>query len=120
MGLRPLLGPPCIPRSTPKENFQIPQNGEGTRLELRELPSLAALVQVISLRAALMPEYTFALDDFPFQLDNISDCDVAVFSLNLTIIGTWRSRLALSPVCKVFSAGQGKRRRYVAEVTKAG
>ena len=41
-----------------------------------------------------MPEYTFALDDFPFQLDDISDCDVAVFSLNLTIIGTRRSRLA--------------------------
>ena len=52
MGLRPLLGPPCIPRSTHKENFQIPQNGEGTRLELRELPSLAALGQAISLRAA--------------------------------------------------------------------
>ena len=30
----------------------LPQNGEGTRLELRELPSLAALGQVISLRAA--------------------------------------------------------------------
>ena len=46
---RPPLHPP---RSTPKENFQIPENGEGTRLELRELPSLAALSQVISHRAA--------------------------------------------------------------------
>ena len=53
MGLRPLRGPPCIPpRSTPKERFQLPQYGEGTRLVLRELPSLAALAQVISLRDA--------------------------------------------------------------------
>ena len=40
------------PRSTPKESFQLPQDGEGTRLTLRELPSLAALAQVISLRDA--------------------------------------------------------------------
>ena len=53
MGLRPLLGPPCIPpRSTPKEGFQLPSGGEGTRLTLRELPSLAPLAQVISLRDA--------------------------------------------------------------------
>ena len=45
----PLASPPEAP---PKESFQIPWNGEGTRLELRELPSLAALSQVISLRAA--------------------------------------------------------------------
>ena len=53
MGLRPLRGPPLHPpRSTPKESFQLPSGGEGTRLALRELPSLAPLVQVISLRDA--------------------------------------------------------------------
>ena len=53
MGLRPLLGPPCIPpEAPPKRSVQFPQRGEGTRLVLRELPSLAALTQVISLRAA--------------------------------------------------------------------
>ena len=34
---------------------------------LRELPSLAPLAQVISLRAALMPESAFALNVNPFQ-----------------------------------------------------
>ena len=30
MGLRPLLGPHCIPpRSTPKRDYQLPQCGEG-------------------------------------------------------------------------------------------
>ena len=30
MGLRPLLGPPCIPpEAPPKKGFQLPQNGEG-------------------------------------------------------------------------------------------
>ena len=53
MGLRPLRGPPCIPPEAPlKEGFQLPTGCEGTRLKLRELPSLAALAQVISLRAA--------------------------------------------------------------------
>ena len=53
MGLRPLRGPPLHPpRSTPKESFQRPSGGEGTRLALRELPSLATLAQVISLRDA--------------------------------------------------------------------
>ena len=46
---RPPLHPP---RSTPKEGFQLPSGGEGTRLTLRELPSLAPLAQVISLRDA--------------------------------------------------------------------
>ena len=46
---RPPLHPP---RSTPKESFQRPSGGEGTRLALRELPSLAPLAQVISLRDA--------------------------------------------------------------------
>ena len=53
MGLRPLLGPPCIPpEAPPKRGFQQPWRGEGTRLVLRELPSLATLAQVISLRDA--------------------------------------------------------------------
>ena len=53
MGLRPLLGPPCIPPEAPlKRGFQLPSRGEGTRLALRELPSLATLAQVISLRDA--------------------------------------------------------------------
>ena len=53
MGLRPLRGPPCIPpEAPPKRGFQLPESGEGTRLVLRELPSLATLTQVISLRAA--------------------------------------------------------------------
>ena len=53
MGLRPLLGPPCIPpEAPPKRSVQFPQRSEGTRLVLRELPSLAALAQVISLRDA--------------------------------------------------------------------
>ena len=30
MGLRPLLGPPCIPpEAPPKKSFQLPLNGEG-------------------------------------------------------------------------------------------
>ena len=53
MGLRPLLGPPCIPpEAPPKRSFQLPWRGEGTRLVLRELPSLATLAQAISLRDA--------------------------------------------------------------------
>ena len=53
MGLRPLRGPPCIPPETPpKRSLQFPQGGEGTRLTLRELPSLATLAQAISLRDA--------------------------------------------------------------------
>ena len=53
MGLRPLLGPPCIPpEAPPKKDFQLPLCGESTRLVLRELPSLAPLTQVISLRDA--------------------------------------------------------------------
>ncbi len=46
---RPPLHPP---RSTPEEGYQHPLCCEGTRLELRELPSLATLSQAISLRAA--------------------------------------------------------------------
>ena len=53
MGLRPLRGPPCIPPGAPpKKAFNFLGGGEGTRLVLRELPSLAALAQVISLRDA--------------------------------------------------------------------
>ena len=53
MGLRPLLGPPCIPpEAPPKRGVQLPWRDEGTRLVLRELPSLPALAQVISLRDA--------------------------------------------------------------------
>ena len=53
MGLRPLLGPPCIPpEAPPKSAFNFRQVARATRLVLRELPSLAPLAQVISLRAA--------------------------------------------------------------------
>ena len=53
LGAAPLLGPLCTPPGAPpKKDFQLPMGGEGTRLMLRELPSLAALVQVISLRDA--------------------------------------------------------------------
>ena len=53
MGLRPLLGPPCIPpEAPPKKVFSFQRLTRATRLLLRELPSLAALTQVISLRAA--------------------------------------------------------------------
>ena len=48
MVLRPLLGPLCYPPL----GFQLPWACEGTRLLLRELPSLATLAQVISLRDA--------------------------------------------------------------------
>ena len=49
MGLRPLLGPLCTPPGAPPLGFQLPWDCEGTRLVLRELPSLAAFAQVISL-----------------------------------------------------------------------
>ena len=53
LGAAPLLDPLCTPPGTPpKKDFQLPWNGEGTRLVLRELPSLATLAQVISLRDA--------------------------------------------------------------------
>ena len=51
-GCAPFAAPLASPPKHPQERFQFPQNGEGTRLELRELPSLAPLAQVISLRAA--------------------------------------------------------------------
>ena len=51
-GAAPPPRPPLhSPRNTPW-GFQFPQPGEGTRLVLRELPSLATLAQVISLRDA--------------------------------------------------------------------
>ena len=46
---RPPLHPP---RSTPEEGYQHPLCCEGTRLKLRELPSLTVFSQAISLRAA--------------------------------------------------------------------
>ena len=53
LGAAPLLDPLCTPPGTPpKRDFQLPEWGEGTRLVLRELPSLAPLAQVISLRDA--------------------------------------------------------------------
>ena len=52
MGLRPLLGPPCIPPGAPPEVFSFRKTTRATRLLLRELPSLATLAQVISLHAA--------------------------------------------------------------------
>ena len=60
----PLCTPPGAP---PKKCFQFSSSNEGTRLMLRELPSLALLAQVISLRDALMPEDTFALNASPLQ-----------------------------------------------------
>ena len=44
--------PLCTPPGAPPLGFQLPWDCEGTRLVLRELPSLAALAQVISLRDA--------------------------------------------------------------------
>ena len=68
MGLRPLLGPPCIPpEAPPKKVFSFQRLTRATRLLLRELPSLASLAQVISLRAALMPEDAFALINIRIQ-----------------------------------------------------
>ena len=53
LGAAPLQDPLCTPPGTPpKRGFQLPESGEGTRLVLRELPSLATLAQVISLRDA--------------------------------------------------------------------
>ena len=53
MGLRPLRGPPCIPpEAPPKKVFNYRKRARATRLLLRELPSLAPLAQVISLRDA--------------------------------------------------------------------
>ena len=53
LGAAPLLGPLCTPPGTPpKKCFQFSSSDEGTRLMLRELPSLAPLAQVISLRDA--------------------------------------------------------------------
>ena len=53
LGAAPLLGPLCTPPGTPpKRGFQLPWRDEGTRRVLRELPSLPALAQVISLRDA--------------------------------------------------------------------
>ena len=67
MGLRPLLGPPCIPPEAPPEVFSSRKTARATRLPLRELPSLAVLAQVISLRAALMPEYAFTSINIRFS-----------------------------------------------------
>ena len=67
-GYAPFSAPPCIPpRSTPKRVFRFHKTTRATRHLLRELPSLATLAQVISLRAALMPEETFALNVSPLQ-----------------------------------------------------
>ena len=54
LGDAPLLGPLCTPPGTPlKKVFNFLKTARATRLLLRELPSLAPLAQVISLRAAL-------------------------------------------------------------------
>ena len=53
LGATPLLGPLCTPPGTPlKKAFSFLKTARATRLLLRELPSLAPLAQVISLRAA--------------------------------------------------------------------
>ena len=74
MGLRPLRGPPCIPPEAPlKRAFNFLRVARATRPKLRELPSLAKLAQVISLRAALMPESAFSPINIRFsQLPLIS------------------------------------------------
>ena len=51
-GCAPPRPPLHSPGTPPKKGFQLPESGEGTRLVLRELPSLATLAQVISLRDA--------------------------------------------------------------------
>ena len=51
-GYAPFAAPLASPPKHPQEGFQLPSGGEGTRLALRELPSLAPLAQVISLRDA--------------------------------------------------------------------
>ena len=67
---RPPLHPP---RSTPiRRAFNFLSVARATRHLLRELPSLAPLAQVISLRAALMPEDAFALNASPFQPNTTS------------------------------------------------
>ena len=67
MGLRPLLGPPCIPPEAPPRELSTSIAPEGDASLLRELPSLASLAQVISLRAALMPESAFASINIRFS-----------------------------------------------------
>ena len=62
----PLASPPKHPLRG-LSNFR--RVARATRHLLRELPSLATLAQVISLRAALMPEDAFALNVRPFQPD---------------------------------------------------
>ena len=53
LGAAPLLGPLCTPPGTPpKKAFSFRKTARATRLLLQELPSLAPLAQVISLRAA--------------------------------------------------------------------
>ena len=60
----PLASPPKHPL---RKVFNFHKLARATRLMLRELPSLATLAQVISLRAALMPKPAFALGQTPFQ-----------------------------------------------------
>ena len=73
LGAAPLLGPLCTPPGTPpKKRFQFPQATRATRLLLRELPSLASLAQVISLRAAFMPESAFASINNTLQPNTIN------------------------------------------------
>ena len=51
-GCAPFAVPLASPPKHPQEGSQLPRGYEGTRLVLRELPSLATLIQVISLRDA--------------------------------------------------------------------
>ena len=67
MGLRPLLGPPCIPPEAPPKELSTSIAPEGDASLLRELPSLAPLAQAISLRAALMPESALASINIRFS-----------------------------------------------------
>ena len=92
-GCAPFSAPLASPRSTPLKVFSFPKAARATRLLLRELPSLA---QVISLRAALMPEDAFALNVNPFQPDptNIIDSfwvTFTFFSVALNILTSPRA-----------------------------
>ena len=71
-GYAPFSAPLASPRSTPKRVLNFHKTARATRLLLRELPSLATLTQVISLRDALMPESAFASTNNTLQPNTIN------------------------------------------------
>ena len=69
-GCAPFAAPLASPPKHPLRGlYNLRRVARATRHLLRELPSLATLAQVISLRAALMPEDAFTLNVRPFQPD---------------------------------------------------